>query len=238
MIRLLSNVRQALSKHTPQRRGHQSLLNISALEHPPHLVAAEQTDLYVFRLVEMLAAHKLHAHGKEAVSDICHGAGIGRNDHQLCPHAAAIAGLLSQFATRGGLRLLAGFYHSGHNLVAGLAYAVTVLPDKDVLSATSHGNYVYPIGLLQHVILIVDSSVGQLNSVTPCRQPRAADQVFAAQCTPIHVAFAHNIQTFVIFKVSQYFQNGKLLFVFLPLLNNKTLNQSVIQEILIKTFGR
>lgn len=146
----------------------------------------------------MLTGHRLHTDGKETVGDVRTGARIGRNSHQLAPLSARIAGLFEQFAACGGLRFFVLLHHAGHNLEACLPQRVAILADEKHTAIAGDGYDIDPIGIFQHIIFIIDSPCRQFDGVPAGRQPRPADDIFAPQSLPRHVASVHLLSLHII----------------------------------------
>ena len=127
---------------------------------------------------------------------VVHGRRIGRNGHQVRPFPVAESRLFVQFPLGGLQRRFPFFAHPGAYLITGPPQTVAVLPLHDKFSIFGQGYHIDPIRILQHVIFIVFHAVWKSHPVTPRRQPRAADEIFAFQNSPLLVFVVRHIKLF------------------------------------------
>ena len=178
-------------EEAPQGSCHERLAELTVEEHLPHLLGLEEMHLQVLRAVEMLMAGRLHPHSQEAVTEVGHRTGIGREVHQMCPLAAAVACLLKQLTTGSLLGTFPLLHHSRHYLIRRFAQSMPVLPLQYHPSVAGERYHIDPIGVFQHIILVLHHPIRQPHHIPACREPRALYQILRGESLPTDVLF-HN----------------------------------------------
>ena len=166
-------------------------MKLPALEHVKNFFLAEEFDTDVFRFLQMLGRHLLHADGEERMTVVGACARIGTDGHEMTPFAARIAGLFVEFALGAFHRIFFGFDTPSGNLVARDLLGMTILAFKDEVSFLCDGDDVAEIRILQDVEVLYLGPSGQFHVFASCGQPRTLEEIFAFKHFPLHRVFFH-----------------------------------------------
>lgn len=175
------------AKHFQQGSHHHGLDKLTIVEHLFHLIFRDKHDTDILRGIEVLRAMQCDTFCEVTIAMVVLRACVGSQRHQERPRSSGIACLFHQFALRSRQRCLARLHTACHNLGRDLPEAVSILPFKHNCAFVGDGNNVDPIGIMQHIIIIIDTAIRQLHLVAACIEPQRIEKRFGLQHFPFHI---------------------------------------------------
>ena len=174
-----------LGEVAPQGGSHEGLQHLVVGQEVVDLLAGHEQDLDVLGGFEGLIGNALHPLGQKAVGDVVADAGILADGHDLAPSAATVASLLEQFAPCALLGRLALLTNSSAQLDEHLVHGMPVLAYHDKHTVAGDGDNIDPVGVLEHIMLGVNHTTGQLHTVDSRREPGPLNDVATIEGFPL-----------------------------------------------------
>ena len=134
----------------------------------------------------MLFLEFLDTCSNKAVCQVIAGAWVLAYCHKLLPLSVAVASLLKEFASRSLFWCLARLDDASAEFDGVDVECVSVLAHEDEMVVIGDSDDVDPVGVLEHIELVVDFAIRQLHGVAPSGEPGSADEIFTLKGFPAH----------------------------------------------------